>query len=107
MVKLRLARIGRKNIPVFKVVAQDARCDTAGRIIEALGFYNPRTKQKKINAEKVKFWIKKGAQISDSLYNLLVSEKIIKGKKRNVYHIKKKTASENAPAPESAEESKK
>jgi small subunit ribosomal protein S16 len=91
MVKLRLARIGRKNIAIFKIVAQDSRCDTFGRVIDILGFYNPRSKQKKIDAEKVKFWLEKGAQLSESLHNLLVEEKIIKAAKRNVYHPKRKS----------------
>ncbi len=90
MVKLRFARVGRKNIAIFKIVAQDSQVDPFGRVIEILGFYNPKTKEKRINAEKVKEWIKKGAQITDSLYNLLITEKIIEGKKRNVYSVKKK-----------------
>lgn len=90
MVKLRFIRVGRKNIQFFRIAAQDSRKDTFGKVIEILGFYNPKTKEKKIEAEKIKTWIAKGAQLSDSLHNLLINEKIIKGQKRNVYRPKKK-----------------
>lgn len=107
MVKLRFARIGRKNIQVFKIVAQDSRRDPFGRVIENLGFYNPRSKEKKINVDRVKEWISKGAQVSDSLHNLLITEKIIKGKKRNVYSVKrKKTADTEQTAQQTVREKK-
>ena len=42
-VKLRLSRMGKKRQPVYKVVAADARSPRDGRIIEAIGLYNPKT----------------------------------------------------------------
>jgi len=55
-----------------------------------LGAYDPRQKDKTaIDAEKVKHWISKGAQVSDTVHNMLISKKIITGKKINVLPLKK------------------
>lgn len=89
MVRIRLARIGRKNDPYFRVVVQDSRKDTFGRRIEDVGSVEPRTKVVKLNAERIMYWLGKGAQPSDTVHNLLVSQGILKAPKCNVYHPKK------------------
>jgi len=91
MLKIRLLRIGKKNQPSFKIVVTDKRKSSkAGRFIEQVGFYNPLTKEKKLIAEKIKYWLSVGAKPSDTIYNLLIKEKIIDGKKINVSKTKKK-----------------
>ncbi len=74
MVSLRMQKVGRPHIPHFRVVAiHSAKArDAAG--LEVLGHYHPKeTGDKKINinAERVKFWIKRGAQPSDTLRTVL------------------------------------
>jgi small subunit ribosomal protein S16 len=110
MLVIRYLRIGKKNQPYFKVVVTDKRNPTrGGRFIDEVGFIDPVKKIKKLDIEKIKTWISKGAQPSDTAYNLFVSEKIIEGKKRDV-HNKKKVAEgaaapaavPGAPAPETA-----
>ena len=84
MLKIRLQRVGRKNDPHFRLVVLDSReGPKSGNVIETLGFKNPKTKDQKIDAERVKFSLSNGAQTSDTAYNLLVTEGVIKGKKRN------------------------
>ncbi len=109
MLTIRLFRIGKINQPIFKiVVCKKTNPPKSGRFTEEVGSYNPITKEKKFNAERIKYWIKSGAQPSDTLYNLLVSAKIIEGKKR-VVRIKKKIkaatpeATVTAPAEKPAE----
>ncbi len=85
MLVIRLFRVGNKNQPLFKIVVTDkTKPPRSGRFVEEVGFYNPLTKEKKFQAERIKYWLKSGAQPSDTVYNLLVSEKIIEGKKRKI-----------------------
>ncbi len=90
MLVIKLFRTGKKNQPFFKIVVTDKNSPPrGGRFVEELGFLNPLTKQRSIKSERAQYWISKGAQPSDSVYNILVSEKVIEGKKRSV-HAKKK-----------------
>ncbi|MDO8591020.1 MAG: 30S ribosomal protein S16, partial [bacterium] len=86
MLKIRLQRVGRKHIPTFRVVLTDSRNSTkSGRFLEILGSYDSRKDDSKIvDAERVKYWISKGAQLSGTLHNFFVHTKIIEGKKINV-----------------------
>ena len=91
MLVIRLLRIGKKNQPFFRIVVTDKKNPPkAGRFLEILGFLNPLKKEKKFNAERIKYWLSVGAQTSDRVYNLLVNEKIIEGKKKNVVKLKGK-----------------
>lgn len=90
MLVIRLFRVGKKNQPFFKVVVTEkSRAARRGRFVEEVGFYNPKTKEKNLKSERIKYWISKGAQPSDTLQNLLISEKIIEGKKTPIYMKKK------------------
>lgn len=92
MLKIRLQRIGRKNDPSFRVVLTDSKNSTkSGRFLEILGTYNPKAGEKKLESEKIKYWISKGAQCSDTMHNFLVADGIVKGKKINVLPKKKPT----------------
>ncbi len=91
MLMIRFQRIGRTNDPAFRIsVLEKERAAKAGAIVEQVGTYNPKTKALTLNAESIKAWIGKGAQPTDSVHNLLVSQGVIEGKKRNV--LPKKTA---------------
>ena len=79
---IRFMRIGRKNQPSFKiVVTEKTKSSTGGRFVEQVGFYNPVTKEKVLKPERLKYWISQGAQPTPTLSNLLISEKVIEGKK--------------------------
>ena len=106
MLTIRLFRVGKKNQPFFKIVVTDKRkSSTRGRFVEEVGFYNPKTKEKELKAERMKHWLSVGAIPSATVYNMLVSEKIVEGKKIPKHKIIKKT---EAPIESQAEpESKK
>jgi small subunit ribosomal protein S16 len=72
-VKLRLARVGSKKNPIYRVVAADSRSPRDGRFIEIVGRYNPQTEPSTIELDeaKVKDWLSKGAQPTESVARLL------------------------------------
>src|ERR1700680_602739 len=72
-VKIRLKRVGMKKRPSYRVVVADSRSPRDGRIIENLGWYNPLVEPSaiQINEEKVLGWLKKRAQPTDSVAQLL------------------------------------
>lgn len=77
MVKIRLARGGRKNRPVYTIVAADVRSPRDGKFLEKLGQYNPLAKDKMLNSvnqEGIKKWLSQGAQISTTVHSLLKRE---------------------------------
>lgn len=85
MLKIRLQRVGRKHDPSFRVVVTDSKNGPkSGKALEIVGNYDPRKNVKELNEERVKHWMSKGAQASDTLHNILVDKKIISGKKINV-----------------------
>lgn len=85
MLKMRLQRIGRKNSPSYRVVVTDSRnAVSRGRNVDLIGSYEPKLGRVQIDAEKAKHWLKQGVQPSDTVYNMLVSQKIVEGKKKNV-----------------------
>lgn len=86
MLMIRLQRTGRKHIPSFRVVLTDKRNSTkSGKTLETLGFYNAQNdKERSVDTERIKYWLSKGAQLSGTLHNYLIEQKIITGKKINV-----------------------
>jgi small subunit ribosomal protein S16 len=90
MLKIRFFRVGKKNQPSFKIVVTEKRNPPrGGRFVEEVGFWNPITKEKVLRKDRIKYWLSVGAQPSESVYNLLVSEKIVEGKKIPVHKKKK------------------
>jgi len=90
MLMIRLQRIGRKNSPHFRVVLTDKRNSTkSGKFLEILGSYAAKEGVFDVDAERVKYWMEKGAKTSDTMHNFLVDRKIISGKKINVLSLKR------------------
>ena len=71
MVKIRLKRLGYKKNPSYRIVVIDSRLKREGAPIEELGYYNPKTKEMKLNKESANSWIKKGAQASPTVQYLI------------------------------------
>ncbi len=84
MLMLRLQRIGKKKQPSYRLIVSEKAKDPHGTNIEILGMYNPMGKESTVsfNAERVQYWIGKGAQTSNTVHNLLVGQGIIEGKKK-------------------------
>ncbi len=109
MVRIRLQRLGRKNSPFYRINAIDKRTRRDGRVIENLGWYNPRaadaSKQIEINEERVKYWISVGAQPSETLRDILAKREWIatedweKGRAIDRARVEKRKAAAAAPAP--------
>jgi small subunit ribosomal protein S16 len=102
MLMIRFQRIGRKNDAAFRIaVLEKTSGPKAGKYVDLVGTYNPKTKATTIQGEKVKDWVKKGAQVSPSVMNLLITNKVMEGKKTQV--ISKKNLEKNV-AKKAAEE---
>jgi small subunit ribosomal protein S16 len=75
MVTIRLARGGSKKRPFYHVNVTDSRNSRDGRYIERIGFFNPiargQEERLRIDAERVEYWVSKGAQVSDRVTKLL------------------------------------
>lgn len=101
MLKIRLQRTGRTNNPSYRVVVTEhTNGPKSGRANEVLGSYNPKTKERVLNGERIKYWLSKGAQASGTMHNMLVSAGVISGKKVNVLPKKTVEKKEEAPAAE-------
>lgn len=101
MLTIRFNRIGKRNKAQFRIVVQEHSVAPGGRHVEIVGSYDPHSKEGVFKSERIKYWIDKGAQISDSVYNLLIKKEVISGKKRamNVRSKKKgKDGEEKTPA---------
>jgi small subunit ribosomal protein S16 len=87
-VVIRMARAGTKKRPFYHIVAADSRAPRDGRFIERLGYFNPllpkdKEDRLKLDMDKVKSWIAKGAQPSDRVMRFLDAAGVAKREKRN------------------------
>ena len=87
-VVIRMARAGTKKRPFYHIVAADSRSPRDGRFIERLGYYNPllpkdKEERLKLDMDKVKSWMVKGAQPSDRVMRFLDAAGVAKREKRN------------------------
>ena len=75
MVTIRLSRVGAKKRPFYTVIVTDSRNRRDGRYIERLGFFNPiasgKEERLRLDHERIDFWVKQGAQLSDRVAQLL------------------------------------
>jgi small subunit ribosomal protein S16 len=98
MLIIRLQRTGRKHEPTFRVVLTDSKNGPkSGKYLKNLGWYDSRLKNdaaKQLDVEAIKHWTSKGAKLSLTLHNFLISQKVITGKKLNA--LPKKTPQKKA-----------
>ena len=101
MLRIRLQRVGRKNIPVFRLVVTESQNSTkSGRYLEMLGSFDAHDDTKQtVDGERVKHWISKGAKPTDTVHNWLIEKKVITGKKINALP-RKTPVKTDAPAAE-------
>ena len=78
MLSIRLARVGKKKMPSYRVVVIDKRRPRNGRFVEIVGTYNPlkNPAEIKLDAERIKYWLGRGAQPSDTVNSFLRNQKI-------------------------------
>ncbi len=94
---------------MYRLIISEKTRDPYGRALEILGSYNPHSKDLKVKADRIKYWLEKGSGISPTVNNLLIEKGIIEGEKMKASTAKKKkkakdvsdeasTKSEKAPA---------
>jgi len=91
MLVIRLQKVGKKHTATFRVVATQKTAGPRRKYLELLGNVNRKTKAISLNKDRILYWISKGAQPSDTIHNLLVSQNIISGAKKPVHKTSKKT----------------
>ena len=81
MVRIRMNRMGRRHVPFFRINAIEKQVKRDGKVLENLGWYNPtakdESKQLLLNDERVKFWLEKGAQPSDTMMDILAKRNLV------------------------------
>lgn len=81
MLTIKLAKIGKKNKKVFRIVILEKTRDPYGKALEILGTFNPYNKELKVKNDRIKYWLSKGSGMTPSVNNLFIENKIIEGKK--------------------------
>ena len=106
MIKLRLKRFGKKREASFRLVACNSTTRRDGRPLEELGFYNPRTKETRLNTEAIRARLAQGAQPTDSVLTLLERGGLVEKSVRPsvVVGQKKQAAIRDAAAKQAAKE---
>jgi small subunit ribosomal protein S16 len=72
-VKIRMKRVGTKNMPVFRIVVADSRSPRDGKFIEEIGTYQPRKKGDNftLDLDRARYWVSKGAQPSETVASFI------------------------------------
>ncbi|MFA5154820.1 MAG: 30S ribosomal protein S16 [Patescibacteria group bacterium] len=81
MLVIKLAQTGKTNKKMFRLIISEKNRDPFGDVLEILGSYNPHSKELAAKNERVKFWLSKGAQMTNTVNNLLIEKKVIDGQK--------------------------
>ena len=102
MVSIKLRPVGKKKQITYRIVILPKKSKLTGEYIDDLGWYNPHTDKFVLDAERAKKWLSNGAQPTDTVHNILVTAKLIEGKKVPL-HKKSKQAPKAAENPAPAE----
>lgn len=109
MLKIRLKRLGAKKAPSYRIIVINSTTKREGRPVQELGYYNPKSKEMKLDKATAEAWIKKGAQPTDTVAYLLKNcneDGTLNYKKSEVVKLSKKAkakAEEEAKAKAEAE----
>ena len=90
MIKLRLKRFGKKREASFRLVACNSTSRRDGRPLQELGFYNPRTKETRLDTEAIRSRLSQGAQPTDAVRSLLEKGGLLEKKVRPAEVVGKK-----------------
>lgn len=99
MVRIRMQRQGRRNLPFYRISAVHQKSRRDGRVIEALGWFDPLasdpSKQIELNAERIQYWLSVGAQPSDTVRDMLGRANLLPEKLRQQWEADRKAARED------------
>ena len=92
MLSMKLQRVGRKKMPVYRIIVTQKHKDPYGNHIDSVGTYNPHDKENGLVLKEdiIKSWLAKGVQPTNTVHNLLVKAEIIKGEAKKSVFISKK-----------------
>lgn len=90
MLVIRLQKVGKKHTATFRVVVTQKTAAAKRKYLELLGSLDRKTKAVSLNKDRILYWISKGAQPSETIHNLLISQGVISGKKIPVHKLAKK-----------------
>lgn len=92
MLTIRLSRVGKNKQPTYRVIVSEKGRDPWGKALEYLGLYQPKFNPAKLelNKERIAYWLSKGAQCSDTIWNLFVDQKIVTGEKHRLSSMSKR-----------------
>lgn len=92
MLTLRYTRVGKRKHPIYRLIVSEKGRDPWGKALEILGTYNPHTDPGTLNikTDRVKHWLSKGAEASDTVWNMLCDQKLVEGPKRLKIKISKR-----------------
>lgn len=92
MLTIRLQRVGKKKQPTYRFIVSEKTKDPWGDSLEILGHMNPRTNPASVvlKEDRVKHWIEKGAQMSDTVRNLFIDKGFVKGEKKRIVKMSRK-----------------
>lgn len=105
MVKIRLRRIGRKKLPLYRIVVADSKSPRDGRFIEAIGHYNPRQSEGglQVDAARATYWLDVGAQPTDTARSLLRKAGVLRARHEARVATKRQAAAVPVTGSEAAE----
>lgn len=81
MLTIKLSKLGKKNHKLFRVIITEKGRDPYGRALEVLGSYDQYKKNLQVKGERVNYWISKGAQMTPTVNNLMITNNIVEGDK--------------------------
>jgi small subunit ribosomal protein S16 len=81
MLSIRFVRKGKKKHPLYRVIVQNKISNPQSKYLENVGTYNPHTKETELKKDRIEYWIGQGAQPTDTVHNLLVTNGIVKDDK--------------------------
>lgn len=107
MLVIRLSRTGKSAQPSYRVIVSEKSKDPWGKYLEILGHYYPKKEAKLVDLkeERLKYWISKGAKLSETVNNILVNQGVLSAPKVRMVKISKRRAAkaaENKKATEAA-----
>ncbi len=98
MVRIRMQRLGRRHRPFYRISAIDQRTRRNGRVIEALGWFDPlatdESKQIELKGERIQYWLSQGARPTETVEDLLAKHELLPDKMRAAWE--KRRAEANA-----------
>lgn len=96
MVRIRMKRMGRTHRPFYRIGAMESREPRDGKFLEQLGWYDPMAreegKQLSLDGERVKYWLEKGAQPTDTVRDILGREDLLPTKMKAEWEAKRESS---------------